>query len=173
MAPPQPRKSFLGLFFVEQESPPLASPQLPAATFPRTYCIQGEQYPKPYPNYAAPHMSDFTAPVATHWKKKPCFLTVWIQKLKTCGNCKGCQHGHAEPCCAGCTCKRATPKAATASPQANLASTQGNSGAQPAANLSLQMAPPGSTWTQSGNVTEEGKLFERVSFDRFNETPQR
>ena len=174
MAPPQPRRRFLSLFFVEEKTEPLASPQFPAATFPATYGGQGGGYPKPYPVLAAPQTVDFTPTVATHAKKKPCVLTVWFQKLKSCGKgtgCGGCHHGGSAPCCAGCTCHTAKSNPATASPQASLASPpQLNARSQPAP--SSQGTPIGSAGTQPGNVTEEWKLFERVSFDRFDKSPQ-
>ena len=154
----------------------LATPQFPAATFPTTYCVQGEQYPKPYPVLATSQTVEFTPTVATHAEKKPCVLTAWLQKFKACRKgaaAPGCHHGHSAPCCSGCTCHTAKTESAMASPQANLASPQGNSGAQTARGPSLQMAPISSTGTKPGDVAEEGKLFERVSFESFDESPQR
>ena len=155
---------------------PLASPQFPPPTFPATYCVDGQQYPKPYPVLAAPQTVEFTPTIATHAEKKPCVLTAWLQKLKSCGKgsgCSGCHHGHSAPCCSGCTCHTAKTKSVMASPQASLASPQGNAGISARSGPSLQMAPIGSTGPQPGDVAEEGKLFERVSFDRFDESPQR
>jgi hypothetical protein len=175
MAPPPPRRRFLSLFFVEEKPEPLASPQFPAATFPATYGGQGAGYPKPYPVLAAPQTVEFTPTVATFAKKKPCVLTVWFEKLKSCGKglgCGGCHHGDSAPCCAGCTCHAGKTKPATASPQAaSFASPQGAAGSRRA--FSSQDSPIGSSGTQPGNVTEEWKLFERVSFDSFDKSPQR
>jgi hypothetical protein len=190
MAPPQPRRRFLSLFFIEEKTEPLAPPQFPPATYPASYYVgQGAQGPKPYPAFAAPqtvavtptvatHATPqtvaVTPTVATHAEKKPCVLTVWLQKLKSCGKglgCGGCHHGGSVPCCAGCTCHVGKTKPATASPQAaTFASPQGAAGSRPA--FSSQDPPIGSAGTQPGNVTEEWKLFERVSFDSFDKSPK-
>ena len=78
MAPPRPRHRFLSLFFVEEKTEPLASPQFPPATFPTSYY---GPYPRPYPVLAAPQANDVKPPVATKTAKKPCVLTAWFQKI--------------------------------------------------------------------------------------------
>jgi hypothetical protein len=171
MAPPQPRRRFLSLFFIEEEkNEPLATPQFPAPTFPASY---GGHYPRPYPVLAAPQADDVKPFFPTQTTKKPCVLKVWFHKMMSCGKgsgCSGCHHGGTAPCCSGCTCHSGKDKPAPAFPGANLASPQGGAVSPPGP--SLHAAPIGSTGAKPGNIAEEGKLFERVSFDSFDKSPQ-
>ncbi len=170
MAPPQPRRRFLSLFFVEEKNQPLATPQFPAPMFPASY---DGHYPKPYPVLAAPQAEDVKPFFPPQTTKKPCVFTVWLQKMQSCGKgsgCGGCHHGGSAPCCPGCTCHSGKNKSAAASPQTGRASPQGDSG--PSRSPSSQALPVGSTGTKPGDVAEEGKLFERVSFDSFDKSPQ-
>jgi hypothetical protein len=166
MAPPQPRRGFLSMFFVEEKTAPLASPQFPAATFPAAYY-------RPYPVLTAAQANDAKSPVATSSEKKPCVLTVWFQKI-TSGRhpsgCTGCHHARPTPCCSGCTCYTGNNKSAGASAPACAASPQ----ADPASRRGphSQAVPIGSTGPKPGDVAEEGKLFERVSFESFDKSPQ-
>jgi hypothetical protein len=167
MAPPQPRRRFLSLFFVEEKNEPLATPQFPAPTFPTAY--YAGNYPKPYPVLAAPQADAVKAPFPTQTTKKPCVLKVWFHKVLSCGR-SACHHVGSTPCCAGCTCHSGERGPVAASPQTTLASPTGNAASQPGP--SLQVAPMGSTGAESSDVAEEGKLFERVSFDSFDKSPK-
>ena len=175
MAPPLPRRRFLGLFLVEDRTEPLASPQFPPATFPATYYAQTPTQDRiqatPQENTAHHHHHH----VATVAAKKPCVLTEWFQKIKNRGlsfGCPGGHHGESGPCCQGCTCYVGKNKATAPSPQANLASTKAYR-ASARSTLSSRALPARSTGSKPGDVTEEGKLFERVSFDSFDKSPQR
>jgi hypothetical protein len=102
-------------------------------------------------------------------------LSVLFQKIKSCGKrsgCSGCHHGGSAPCCQGCTCYTGTNKPAQVSPQGSLTSPQGKS-AYCEGHPTSQAAQLGSNGTKPGNVAEEGKLFERVSFESFDEATQR
>jgi hypothetical protein len=170
MAPAQPRRRFLSLFSAEQKKEPLASPQFPPATFPPSYY---RPYPRPYPVLAAPQAADVKPLVATVTAKKACVLTVWFQKISSSSralSCARCDHEDSGPCCAGCTCYAGKSKLIRPSPQASLASPQGD---LPSRRGTLSQAEPnGSTGAKPGDVAEEGKLFERVSFDSFDKSPQ-
>jgi hypothetical protein len=171
MVPPHPLRRFLSTFFVEEKTAPLASPQLPAATFPAAYY---GPYPRPYPVLVAAQANDVKSPVATSTEKKPCVLTVWFQKI-TSGRhpagCTGCHHACSTPCCSGCTCYAGkNKKSVGASAQTCLASPQGDPA--PGRGPHSQAVPIGSTGPKPGDVAEEGKLFERVSFDSFDKSPQ-
>ena len=173
MAPPRPRHKFLGLFFVEDTPQPLATPQLPPAMFPASYRVQT---PPPPPVFAASQAVAATPPpVACDVSPKPCVLSVLFQKIKSCGKrsgFSGCHHGGSAPCCQGCTCYTGTNKPAQVSPQGSLTSPQGKSAYCQGHPVS-QSAQLGSNGTKPGNVAEEGKLFERVSFESFDEATQR
>jgi hypothetical protein len=170
MAPPQPRRRFLSMFFVEEKTAPLATPQFPAATFPAAYY---GPYPRPYPVLAAAQANDVKSPVATSTEKKPCVLTVWFQKI-TSGRhpsgCTGCHHASPTPCCSGCTCYAGKNKSVGASAPTSLASPQGDPA--PRRGPLSQAVPIGSTGPKPRDVAEEGKLFERVSFESFDKSPQ-
>ncbi len=170
MAPPRPRHKFLSLFFGEEKKVPLASPQLPAATFPTTYY---GTFPRPYPVLAATQANDVKPHVATRPAKKPCVLTVWFQRITSGGHgccCAGCRHACATPSCSGCTCNGENNKSVGAPPQTSLASPQAD---LPSRQSPLsQTVPIDSTGPKPGDVTEEGKLFERVSFESFDKSPQ-
>ncbi len=170
MAPPRPRRRFLSLFVVEEKTEPLASPQYPAATFPTSYY---GPYPRPYPVVAPPQANDVKPPVASKMGKKPCILTAWFQRITSGSHgscCTGCHHACSAPCCSGCTCHAGKNKSVGASPERTLASPQGDLGSRRSP-LS-EARPIGSTGPKPGDVTEEGKLFERVSFERFDKSPQ-
>jgi hypothetical protein len=172
MAPPPPRRKFLGLFFVEETPRPLASPQLPPAMFPASYHVQTPQTAQAQP---ASQAVAATPPVACNAPPKPCVLSVLFQKIKSCGKrfgCLGCHHGGSAPCCQGCTCYTGTNKPVQASPQASLPSSPGKL-AFCQGHPTTQMAPLGSNGTEPGDVTEEGKLFERVSFESFDKAIER
>ena len=172
MAPPPPRHKFLGLFFVEDAPRPLATPQLPPAMFPASYRVGT---PGPAPAQPASQAVVSTPQVACNAPPKPCVLSVLFQKIKGFGNrsgCSGCHHGGTAPCCQGCTCYSGSSKPAQASPQASVATPHGKLAfwqRQPTS----QAAPRGSNGTQPGDITEEGKLFERVSFESFDEAIER
>jgi hypothetical protein len=172
MAPPPPRHKFLGLFFVEETPRPLATPQLPPAMFPASYHVQT---PRPAQVLPASQAVAATPPVACNAPQKPCVLSVLLQKIKSCAKrsgCSGCHHGASAPCCQGCTCYNGTGKTAQGSPRGNLASPQ----AKPALCPGHPTSPAallGSNGTNPGDVTEEGKLFERVSFESFDKTIER
>jgi hypothetical protein len=170
MAPPRPRSKFLSLFFVEEKTVPLASPQFPPAMFPAAYYGPN---PRPYPVLAAPQANNPKPPVAIRSPKKPCVLTAWFQRITNGGHgtcCAGCHHASPTPCCSGCTCYSGKNKSAGGIPQKSLASPQGDlpSRQGPVS----QTVPSGSTGPKPGDVTEEGKLFERVSFEGFDKSPQ-
>ena len=163
---------FLSLFFVEEKHGAARLASVPARHVPDD--LLRALIPKPYPVLAAPQADDVKPSVATQTAKKPCVLTVWFQKMQVCGQgsgCSGCHHGGSAPCCSGCTCHAGKNKSVAASPQASLASPQGDA-AIAAHGPSSQAAPIGSTGTKPGDVAEEGKLFERVSFDSFDKSPQ-
>ena len=170
MAPPRPRPKFLSLFYGEEKKEPLASPQLPPATFPTTYY---GTYPRPYPVLAATQANDITPPVTTKTTKKPCVLTAWFQRITSGGHgccCTGCHHARPTPCCSGCTCNGENNKSGRAAPQTSLASPQSE---LPARKVSLsERVSTGSTGPKPGDVAEEGKLFERVSFESFDKAPK-
>jgi hypothetical protein len=170
MAPPRPRHRFLTLLFGEEKKVPLASPQFPAATFPTTYL---QPYPKPYPVLAGPQANDVKPSVATMAPKKPCVLTAWFQRITSGGRCCCCAGGHhatPTPCCSGCTCDRGKNKSVELSPGTCLASPQRDLPSRRGPHS--QAVPIDSTGPKPGDVTEEGKLFERVSFDSFDKSPQ-
>ena len=83
MAPPPPRRSFLGLFFVEETTETRASPQFPPPTYPTTYYGTARD---PNQVLAAPQGPAPLATIAIQAVKKPCVLTAWFQKLKGCGS---------------------------------------------------------------------------------------
>jgi hypothetical protein len=184
MAPRPSGHKFLGLFLIEDRTETLASPQLPAPAFPTTYfraavapgllLAADQAATATAPPHAAPQAP---APVlsAAATVKKPCVVTTWFQKFRVFG-CNGCHHGERAPCCQGCTCytgkHQHTYKSVAASPQRSLASRSGRP-ASPASAATNPAAPIGSTGPQPSDVAEEGKLFQRVSFDRFDEAPQR
>ncbi len=166
--------------------PPTPAPTLPAA-ISSVQTIAGapsasenEHYSQPSPVLAAPQAVDFNPTVACQnvkkpcvLVKKPCVLKVWFQKITSCGRgaeTAGCHHHRgSSPCCSGCTCGTGNMTIAEASPQASMASAAGgpaSSGVPP-----LQPAAVASTGAEPGDVAEEGKLFERVSFDRFDKSP--
>jgi hypothetical protein len=104
--------------------------------------------------------------------KKPCMLTVWFHKIASGhGRPSHVCHHHcaSSPCCLGCTCGTPTRKPVSGSPQASVAMAPG----EPAAPdmPPLEPAPVGLTGAEPGDVAEEGKLFERVSFERFDKAP--
>ena len=172
MAPPPPRHKFLGLFFVEDAPRPLATPQLPPAMFPASYRVQT---PGLAPIQPASQVVAATPPVACNAPPKPCVLSVLFQKIKGFGNrsgCSGCHHGGTAPCCQGCTCYAGSSKPTQASPQASVASPHGNL-AFWQRHPTSQAAPRRSNGSEPGDVTEEGKLFERVSFESFDEAIER
>jgi hypothetical protein len=146
---------------------------LPPAMFPASYRVQT---PGPAPvQPASPAVVAATPPVACNAPPKPCVLSVLFQKIKGVGNrsgCSGCHHGGPAPCCQGCTCYTGSSKPALASPQAGVASPHDNL-AFWQRHPTSQAAPRRSNGTESGDVTEEGKLFERVSFERFDEAIER
>ena len=163
MAPPQPRRRFLSLFFIEEKNEPLASAQFPAPTFPTSY--EGH-YPKPYPVLGTSQVVEFQPTVAIQPAKKPSFLKVWLHKMATCGRnpaCSGCHHCAPTPCCSGCTCHAGTPKPDTASPQARLASPQ--AGSRPQGRLrrrrrrrSVQLGPSRATSRRKGSSSNVSRL---------------
>ena len=170
MAPPRPRSRFLSLFLEEEKAEPLASPQFPAATFPTAYY---GAFPRPYPVAGAPQVNEAKPAVATRSAKKPCVLTVWFQKITSgrhASGCTGCHHARPGPCCSGCTCYARKDQSAGASPQRTIASPQ-STAASPRGPRS-QATPIGSTGPKPGDVAEEGKLFERVSSESFDKSPQ-
>ena len=172
MAPPRPRHKFLGIFFVEDAPQPLATPQLPPATFPASYRVKS---PPPAPVAPASQALATPQPDACNPPPKPCVLSVLFEKIKSCGKRLGCSGGHHDgspPCCQGCTCYIGTYKSIQASPQGSLASPPGKQ-AYYKGNPTSQAAALGSDGTKPSDVTEEGKLFERVSFERFDESSQR
>ena len=62
-------------------------------------------------------------------------------------------------------------KSVAASPQSSVASATSHPAAGES-DLSSQAVPIRSTGTKPGDVAEEGKLFERVSFESFDKSPQ-
>jgi hypothetical protein len=172
MAPPRPRHKFFGLFFVQEAPQPLASPQLPPAMFPASYHVQT---PPPAPIPPASQAIAAPAPAVCSPPSKPCVLSALFQKIKSCGKrlgCSGCHHDGSAPCCQGCTCKAGNYNSGLASPQASLANPRG----KPAVcqgHPTSQAAPRVSNRPKPSDVTEEGKLFERVSFESFDEATQR
>ena len=201
MAPPRPRRKFLSLFFVEEKTEPLASPQLPVAAFPTTYyprpypvltappqandvkspgnmfpTTYNGPYPRPYPVLTAtPQASDVKSPDATATAKKPCVLTTWFQKITSGRHRFGCcHHACSAPCCSGCTCHTGKEKSVASSPNGSGASPLASPQADSATRRGPlpQAVPTGSTGPKPGDVAEEGKLFERVSFESFDKSPQ-
>ena len=172
VAPRLKRRSFLSFLFVEERTEPLAMPQFPPATFPTTYHVN---CPQPDQVLPAPQGSVATAPlVATQAAKKPCVLSVWLQKIKSCGRgsrCTGHHHHDSVPCCQGCTCHGPSGKAVSPSAQQNLAPSQ-QSAAAPRGNASLQAVPINSTGTKAGDVAQEGKLVETPAPEGLDKSPQ-
>jgi hypothetical protein len=171
VAPPQPRRKFLSLFFVEAEPAPLPSPQAPPATLAPIHHVHSWQTSQVLP---APQANAATPCVAIAAAKKPCVLSVLFEKLKSCGagfHSTGCHHAGSAPCCQGCTCHVAMNRSVCASPQGSLASPQGKL-ACPHGSPASQVVPIRSTGTEPGDVAQEGKLFERVTFEGLNKSPQ-
>jgi hypothetical protein len=174
MAPPPRRRSFLGLFYIEERTEPPTPPQFPPPTFPTTYfraAVRSDQVPRSDQVLPAPQAPYVLALPATQPAKKPCVLTAWFQKFKVCGRGPGCHHGGSAPCCAGCTCHTGTIKSVAESPRKTVAF---RAAAPPPAHSNADEQPPAtrSTGTEAGDVTEEWKLFERVSFESFDKAPQ-
>jgi len=163
VAPPQPRRGFLGLFFVEGRTEPVPSPQFPPATFPTSYHVH---CPQPSQVLPAPQ-GDAPPPVATEAARKPCVLSGLLHKLMSCcRSCGGSAHHHAGsvPCCQGCTCHRTTDRPVSASPQANSAFPPSSS------------SPPGvskvSAGAEPGNVAQIRKVVETAAPEGLDKSPQ-
>ena len=179
---PAPRRRFLGLFTIEDREPP-APPRWPAVTFPTSYYAAANTGAASTVSPAAhePHFAP--AVMTTVPEKKPSVITAWLQKFKPGGGNtpkyggNGCHHGGTVPCCAGCTCHSGKPEtAATSVSKPRLAVAR--SPAKPVRQRVVATTPEEvvaeetpSTSTEPGDVTEEGKLFERVSFERFDKAP--
>ncbi len=157
IAPPQPRGRLLGWLFHDSKPEPLASPQLPPATFPTTY---------PKSAFATvqtqPEPQKKTTPCASPPKtaKKPCPVLTWIHQLADHGRgpvCCCCRAGGCGSGCGGCVC-RAGKSAAAASAQ------------------SATVSPPASARSrgpEAGDVAEERKVVDGSASQSLNETPQR
>jgi hypothetical protein len=94
MTHPQPRPHLLSGFFHnndDDDNRPLASSQLPAATFPGAYTAPQSALPTQQGNAAA-------CETAGKEPKKPCFLKVWIRDLKHGHRSDGGDCGHGGVC---------------------------------------------------------------------------
>jgi hypothetical protein len=72
--------------------------------------------------------------------KKPCFLKVWIHKLKSSGHgadCGECEHASRSTCCGGCACCGKNTMVAP-SPQSNPATTPRNTATAPGKTAAAQ-----------------------------------
>jgi hypothetical protein len=161
IAPPEPRRKFLSWLHHESKAEPLASPQLPPATFPTGYRLNCENV-KPAPATPAGE----SAPCSTTHKaaKKPCVLSAWIGKLKSWGHgsdCGSCQHVRPATCCQGCHCChccQSKNQAVSASPQANAGALPGKTASAQRGTLYLAAEPVGSRGTETGDVSQGGQV---------------
>ena len=117
VAPPEPRGKFLSWLHPDGKAEPLASPQLPPATFPTTYRLN----PAPaMPVQATPQKDAVPCATPANAAKKPCVLTGLFHKLKSWGHgsgCGGCQRDGSPSCCHGCTCCAGRSSTVSGSPQ--------------------------------------------------------
>jgi hypothetical protein len=93
MTHPQPRHHLLGWLLPDDhdDERPLASSQLPPATFPATYTSPQNVIPTGHGNAAA-------CDTAEKAPKKPCFLKVWIHDWKNAHCSDGDDCGHDGVC---------------------------------------------------------------------------
>jgi hypothetical protein len=120
VAPPRPRQSFFDWIGFKLEPEPLASPQLPPATFPPSYQLRA---PAPDTSRVSPTPQGNTAaspPAPKFGGWKPVLLPALIQKIKNLGNacgCHGCDEKGTPSRCQACTCCGVKNPAVSASPQ--------------------------------------------------------
>ncbi len=169
MAPPQPRRTLLALLFAKETTETQTPPQLPPPMFPTTYYQAAAK-----PDAVLPASLDTAAesPGAMQQTvRKPGVLTAWFQKAMGCGHSSGCHHGGSAPCCPGCTCDAGTNPSIANSPRANMAAWRSKQ-ASAHVHTGVEPAPAPSSGADPGDVAEEGKLFERVSFEGLDKSPQ-
>jgi len=172
VAPPEPRGTFLSWLHPDGKAAPLASPQLPPATFPTTYV---PNVSSAMPVQATPQKDAVPCATSANGAKKPCVLTGLFHKLKSWGHgsgCGGCQRDGSPACCHGCVCCARKRSTASGSPQGTVASVQG-----PAASLRGPLAPlvalVRSRGTEPGDVAKGGKVFDSAVSQSLDESSQR
>jgi len=179
VAPPEPRRRFLSWLHPDRQAEPLASPQLPPATFPTTYRLNAAIAT---PVRATTQEDAVPCVTPANAAKKPCRLTGLFHKLKSWGHgsgCGGCQRDGSSSCCHGCTCCAGKSATVSGSPQAAAAKAQGpvTSSSGPAASLRGPLAPlvalVRSRGTEPGNVAQGGKVVDPAVSQRVDESAQR
>ena len=172
VAAPEPRGRFLSWLHPDRKATPLASSQLPPATFPTTY-----KHASPCVQPVSIAQTTQSAPCATAVKapKKPCILTTLFVKLK--GLCHGagcdkCRKSQAPSCCHDCPCCSRKHAAVAPSPQGPATTPQGPV-------TDLQSAPASSNaqvrsaGTEPGDVAQRGDVVDSAVSQGGDETPQR
>jgi len=172
VAPPEPRGKFLSWLHPERQAEPLASPQLPPATFPTTYRLNAAVA---MPVKSTPQSDAGPGVTAASAVKKPCVLTGLFRKLTSWGHgssCGGCQRDRSPSCCHGCTCCAGKNSTVSGSPQRTAASLPG-----PAGTLRGPLAPlvalVRSRGTEPGDVAQGGKVFDSAVSQSLDESSQR
>jgi len=179
VAPPEPRRRFLSWLHPDRQAEPLASPQLPPATFPVTYKLNAAIA---MPVQSTPQKGAVPCATSANAAKKPCVLTGLFHKLKSWGHgsgCGGCQRDVSSSCCHGCTCCAGKNPTVSSSPQEAGASSQApvTTSPGPAASLRGPLAPlvalVRSRGTEPGNVAQGGKVSDSAVSQSLDESAQR
>jgi hypothetical protein len=183
MAPPQPRRSVLELLFGGERTESPEPPALPAVRYPAAYYAtslpQASEATRPASYEPAPKETKETTR-----NSRQSLLAAWLPKRNatTSPPAAPAHHHHhhgSEPCCAGCTCETGkSPRPAARAPQQALTSGKtpartrsvADPGVEPASSANTET---GSSGAKASDVTEEWKLFERVSFESFDKPAQR
>ncbi|MFI5461128.1 MAG: hypothetical protein ACHRXM_37450 [Isosphaerales bacterium] len=165
VAPPEPRGTFLSWLHPDRHADPLASPQLPPATFPTTY-VQNASIAMPV--RSTPQQDAVPCVTPANAAKKPCALSGLLHKLKSWGHgsgCGGCQREGSPSCCHGCTCCAGKRSTVSGSPQGPAASLRGP--------LAPLVALVRSRGTEPGDVAQGGKVFDSAVSQSLYESSQR
>ena len=176
VAPLQPRQSFFGWAGFKLPAEPLASSQLPPATFPASYQLSAPAAPQPNRVSPTPQGNIAANPPAPNFGGwKPVLIPALIRKIKSWGSgcgCQGCHRRRCAPLVAKLAlCCGAKDPAVSPSPQANFGGdvVQGPAASKPnAASLSSSARSSG---TEPGDVAEGGKVFESTAFESRDKSP--
>jgi hypothetical protein len=190
-APPPPRRTLLSWIFGDESSEPHPSPQLPPATFPRTYDAYVDNLSHvASPSKQAPAPSA-PAPTPPCWEPGM-YTKAFLHKLTSWGQgsgCNGCQHASA-PSCRCCCCCSCGSQHQPAHASAQAVSAQGASSAErsratPAApgvksaastseaNTASSAGGAGpSLGTEQGDVSQGGRSVGTAASQKLDEAPQ-
>ncbi len=174
MAAQQPHRKFLSWLHHDEQAEPLASPQLPPATFPTSYRASIFHSNGP----AKATAQNDSAPCAATPKppKKPCALTTWLAKMKSWRNsfgCGGCHHERPATCCHECHCCHGSNQPVSASPQGNAPAAPIRSASLLQNSPYLAARPAFLSRTEASDIAQDGPVIDPSLAQGLDKTPQR